>query len=603
MPNLVNNLIPVGTRRRSIYELGISAIRVIRREGLRTFWFHTRKRIRRSFSFHFSNSYKNWIIKNEPDLNTLKLQIVESNSFKYRPKISIIMPVWNTDPVWLRLAIESVIKQTYSNWELCIAEGASTKQAVKEVLNTYILETRIKIKYLSQNKGISGNSNEAISLATGEFIALLDHDDELVPFALYEIVKVLNAKPDLDLIYSDEDKISSTNDRLEPCFRPDWSPDYIISCMYLGHLSVYRKTIIDEIQGFRLGYDGSQDYDLLLRFIGKTQNIYHIPKILYHWRMVPGSFASEPTAKPYAYASTKKALNDYMLRTGISGSLVDGPWPGSYRLSRQIAGNPMVSIIIDAHNNSDLLKNCLESILNKTEYTNYEILIINNRYHGKNIIEANSKVTLLEYDNPLSLSSGYNFAVQKAKGQYVIFLSDCIEVIPEDWLSSMLEYSQINEVGAVGAQILFHNKTIQHCGIIVGLEGLAGYPYQNTYQPGGRPQLVSNYSAVSGDCLMTRKSLFNEVSGFDTRLSTVLFDIDYCLKIRKLDYKIVYTPYAKLYFCKSFREYSLDKTDKMCRSQEEINYFRSRWEQTIRKGDPYYNPNLTLKKGDFSLKN
>ncbi|MEA3346195.1 MAG: glycosyltransferase, partial [Chloroflexota bacterium] len=327
-----------------------------------------------------NESHQLWIAQNEPSKEELERQKRESLSFEYRPKISIITPVWNTDERWLKLAIESVLNQTYDNWELCIADGNSAKSHVKKVLQEYAeKDSRIKVKFLPENKGIAGNSNEALSLATGEFIGLLDHDDELAPFALYEVAKLLNEKPKADFIYSDEDKITPGGKRIDHFFKPDWSPDMFLSCMYTGHFGVYRKKIVDQIGGFRSGYEGSQDYDLVLRFIERTDEIYHVPKILYHWRVLPQSAAFGPGAKPEAYVAAKKAIGDYLVRNDIEGEVTDGAWTGSYRVKRRIIGNPLVSIIIPTRDKVAILKRCIEAILEKTDYVNYEILVVDNQ--------------------------------------------------------------------------------------------------------------------------------------------------------------------------------------------------------------------------------
>lgn len=305
----------------------MAGIRVILNEGWRSFSARTKAFIKWHLSNLFTDRYRTWIALNELKAAALEQQQREAPSFKYRPKISIVTPVWNTNEKWLRLAIESVINQTYDNWEFCLADGGSTDPRVREILKEYAeKDSRIKVKYLPENKGIAGNSNEALSLATGEFISPLDHDDELAPFALYECVKLLNDKPQADFIYSDQDNITTEGKRIGPFFKPDWSPDTFLSFMYTCHLGLYRKKIVDEIGGFRLGYDGSQDYDLVLRLIEKTDRIYHIPSVLYHWRTVAESAASGPNAKPYAHLAAKKAIGDYLARNNIEGEVVDGPW-------------------------------------------------------------------------------------------------------------------------------------------------------------------------------------------------------------------------------------------------------------------------------------
>ena len=563
--------------------------------------------------------YEIWIRKNEPTKEELEEYKKESLSFNYRPKISIVTPVWNIDETWLRLAIESVSNQVYDNWELCIADGGSTKQHVKKVLKEYAKkDKRIKVKFLLENKGIAGNSNGALSLATGEFVTFLDHDDELVPVTLYEIVNLLNENPDLDFIYSDEDKIDERGKRINPFFKPDWSPDMFLSCNYPIHITVIRKSLIDMVSGFREGYDGSQDYDLFLRVTERIEKnrIAHIPKILYHWRTIATSAASSLEAKPYAYTAAKKALKDAAVRRTIeTEDVVDGIWIGSYRFKYKIKGSPKVSIIIPTKDNVDTLKICIDSILEKTDYENYELVIVDNQskeeetfeYFDK--IKNNPRIKILEYNKPFNFSAINNFAVSKVDAGYLLFLNNDTEVISEEWLSAMLEHAQRREVGAVGAKLLYPNNTIQHAGIIIGIIGkppVAGHSHR--YFPAshfgycGRIQHVQNLSAVTAACMMVRKEVFEDVGGFDENLTVAFNDVDFCLKIREKDYLIVYTPYAELYHYESLSRGYDDKPEKKARFLKEVEYVRAKWEHVIDKGDSYYNPNLTLDKEDFSIK-
>jgi O-antigen biosynthesis protein len=608
MENVFKKLMPWGTRRRYYCQLGFSAIKIIRQEGWRAFCSKAGSKINRALTQRSRYSYNHWIIRFETDQNALEKQ--KSLTFKYSPKISIITPVWNPKSRWLKASIESVIQQTYPNWELCLAYGGSSKPEVIQVLKEYAQkDSRIKTKFINKNLGISGNSNEALSLASGEFIALLDLDDELAPFALFEVVKVLNKIPDLDYIYSDEDKLNKTNKRIEPFFKPDWSPDYFLSCMYTCHLGIYRKNIIDEIGGFRSYYDGSQNYDLVLRVIEKTQNIYHISEVLYH-RRISRLVANDEKSK--SHIAAKKALTDYMLRNYILGEILDGPSSTTYRLKRQIIANPLVSIIIPTKDKANVLKGCIESILTKTDYTNYEIIIVDNQsveqrtFDYYKSISTISKMRILNYNDFFNYSTINNYAASLAKGEHLLFLNNDTEVLSREWLSSMLEHSQRNEVGAVGAKLLFRNKSIQHCGVIIGLGGVAGHPCSRlykTYYQGARPSVISNYSAVTGACLMLRKSVFDEVGGFDTRLAIGFNDIDLCLKIRELKYLIVYTPYALLFHYESLtRGYDDEHSVKKVRYKEECDFMHKRWGDIIDRGDPYYNPNLSLEKCDFSLK-
>ena len=563
------------------------------------------------------DDYELWILKNEPKGEDLKRMAEECKKFKYRPKISIIMPTWNTDERWLRKAIESVLNQVYDNWELCIADGGSTKPHVRRILEEYAeKDKRVKVKFLPKNLGIAGNSNEALKLATGEFVTFLDHDDELAPFALYEVVKLLNEKPDLDFIYSDEDKIDEKGGRRDPFFKPDYSPDMFLSCNYLIHLTVIRKSLVDKVRGFRVGYDGSQDYDLFLRVLEHTDKIAHIPKILYHWRMTETSAAASTSAKTYAYEAAKKGLADALKRRGIEiEGVYDGLLPSSYRVKYKINGNPKVSIIIPTKDKVEVLKRCVESILNKTTYQNYEIVIVDNNSQEERTFEYyesikdHPKIRILEYSKPFNFSGINNYAVSKVDSEFILFLNNDTEVVTPEWLSAMLEHAQRKEVGAVGAKLLYPNNTIQHAGVVLGLGAgpyrVAGHSHK--YLPDSlpgyyyRPHIIQNFSAVTAACMLTKKSLFEEVGGFDeVNLPIAFNDVDYCLKLREKGYLIVYTPYAVLYHHESISRGYEDSPEKQERFMREVRHMREKW-MHILDNDPYYSPNLTREREDFSI--
>lgn len=536
-----------------------------------------------------------------------------AKAFKYRPKVSIIVPVYNTNEKWLRLCIESVLRQVYDNWELCIVDGGSTERHIRRVLEEYAKQdARITVKFLTENKGIAGNSNEAFGIANGEFVGFLDHDDELASSALYEVVKLLQKDQDIDFIYSDEDKISLSGKRLDPHFKPDWSPDTLYSCNYISHFSVIRKSIIEELGGFREGYDGSQDYDLFLRVVERTQKIAHIPKVLYHWRMVPRSAASSSNAKPYAYIAAKKAIKNSLNRRKVEAEVFNGPSAGFYRVKYKINGNPKVSIIIPTSDEVKILQRCIQSILGKTKYDNYEIFIVDNlsaqlatfKYYDE--VKSNPKIRIIKYDETYNFSKINNYAVSQVDSEYIIFLNNDTEIISWEWLTAMLEHVQREEVGIAGALLYYPNNTIQHAGVIIGINGVAGYSFRNflSKDPGyfNRARIVQNVSAVSGACMMIKKSVFEKVGGFDDFFNIAFSDIDLCLKAREKCYLIVYTPYAKLYHYESIRKDYEDTPEKKVMFEKDIEYFKKKWKDVLAKGDPYYNPNLTLDKEDFSLR-
>ncbi|PWB56950.1 MAG: glycosyl transferase family 2 [Candidatus Methanoperedenaceae archaeon] len=543
----------------------------------------------------------------------------ELKSFKYNPKISIITPVYNVDNIWLEKAIISVINQVYENWELGLVDDASMKPHIRETLEKYHKkDSRIKTKYLIANEGISGASNEALSLATGEFTAFLDHDDELPLNALFEVAKFLQEHPDADMIYSDEDHITTNGKRIDPYFKPDWSPDLLLSNMYTCHFGVYRRKLIKEIGGFRKGFEGSQDYDMVLRLTERTDKICHIPKILYHWRNIPGSTALRYQAKSYADASAKKALEEGLERRNIRGVVVPCGYPGYFRVKREIIGNPGVSIIIPTKDGINVLRKCIESIEKITKYTNYEIIIIDNNSKDPRTLDymktigQRSNIRVLRYEKPFNFSAINNFAARHSKNEYLLFLNDDTEVISEEWLSSMLEHVQRKEVGAVGCKLLYPDNMIQHAGLILGISGKPGMPgvagHEHKHLPDNDPgyfripHVIHNVSAVTAACIMIRKEVFEEVMGFDENLTIAFNDVDLCLRIREKGYLIVYTPYSKLYHHESFSRGYEDTPEKIERFSKEFNYMREKWGKIIDKGDPYYNPNLSLEHEDFRIR-
>lgn len=537
----------------------------------------------------------------------------KANNLKYRPKFSIIVPVYNTNRKYLKLCIDSVLNQIYNNWELCVVDGGSTKSYIKRILNDYAKkDNRIKVKFLKKNKGIASNSNEALGIATGEFVGFLDHDDELSSDALYEVAKLLNENQDLDLIYSDEDKITTKGKRINPHFKPDWSPDTLYSYNYITHFLVMNRIIINKLGGFREGYDGAQDYDLLLRATEISNKIAHIPKILYHWRMHKRSVSFSSRSKPYAYEAAKKAIKESLYRKKIEADVLDGFFIGSYRVKYKIFNNPKVTIIIPTKDKIEILKRCIKSILEKTNYDNYEILIVDNKSVNSNTfkyyneIKLNPKIKIISYNEPFNYSKINNYAIKFVSSEYIIFLNNDIEVISKEWITAMLEHIQRKEIGIVGGLLYYPNNTIQHAGVIIGIGGFAGHSHRHFLRDAmgymGRIRIIQNLSAVTGACLMTKKNIFNEIGGFDENYSHALNDIDFCLKVREKGYLIIYTPYTELYHYESLTRGYEETPEKLKRFRKEIEYFRKKWKDILIKGDPYYNNNLTLEREDFSIK-
>jgi GT2 family glycosyltransferase len=521
--------------------------------------------------------------------------------FNYKPTISIIMPVYNVSREDLSRALDSVLNQYYPFWELCICDDASTLRHVRSVLEDYAAsDKRIKVVFSEENRGIAIASNRALELATGEFIGLLDDDDEITPDALYEVIQTLQ-EVNADLIYSDEDKLDTEGSRCDPFFKPAWSPDLLFSCNYISHFGVYRKSIVDQIAGFRRGFDGSQDYDLVLRFTEKSDKIAHIPKILYHWRKVSGSAAASTLSKPYAYEAGEKALTETLRRREIRGEATREIAPGFYRVRRDLVSAGKVSIVIPTRDRLELLRQCIDSIESKTQYNNYEIVIVNNASRERDTLEylAHTPHRVIHDAGSFNYSRLNNRAAREVDGDYLLLLNNDIEVISGEWLSAMIEHAQRPEVGAVGAKLLYPDNRVQHAGVVLGLGGVANHShrFRDGYEdPGyfGFANRIRNYSAVTAACLMIRRKLFEEIGGLDEKNLAVTFnDVDLCLRLRRQGYLIVYTPYALLYHKESAsRGHGVDP--------DEDSYMMTKWRNEI-LSDPYYSPNLTLKTEDFSI--
>ncbi len=532
-------------------------------------------------------------------------------AWQHKPLISIVMPVYNVDVRWLTAAIESVRKQIYSNWQLCIADDCSTH---KETLNYLhdLHDERIKVVFLEKNQGIASASNAALALAVGDFIALLDNDDELTPDALYEVVKAIN-EHDPDLIYSDEDKLTVEGQRVDPHFKPDYSPDLMLSTNYICHLGVYRRDFVEKIGGFRQGYEGAQDYDFVLRFLEKTQRVHHIPKVLYHWRMIPGSTAAQFSSKNHALRAGQKALEDALERRGIKGQILLTPYPGFYRVRRDIISRSLISIVIPFHDQPELLSDCLDSILEKTTYPDFEIIGVSNNSKKRETFELmnrysrrDRRIRFLSYDFPFNYSAINNYAAQQVSGEHLLLLNNDITVISPDWLESLLEHSQRPEVGAVGAKLYYPDNTVQHAGVIMGVGGVAGHSHKhfdrNAAGYFARASLIQNLSAVTGACLMVKKRLYDELGGLDEKNLAIAFnDVDFCLRLRESGYLNIFTPYCELYHHESKSRGEEDTPEKKRRFTSEVNYMLRRHAKILESGDPYYNPNLTLHSDDFGL--
>ncbi len=525
----------------------------------------------------------------------------ECHAFEYRPKISIVLPVGNSDPRGLGSSIDSVLNQIYDNWELCIAGDKAAESDVGELLDYYHnKDQRITVKSLSSHLGVSGASNAAIALATGEFVGLLDHGDELLPSALYEVVHLLNKTQDADCIYSDEILFDTSGSPIYTYYRPDFSIDYMLSHCYINHFSVIRTTLINKIGGFRREFDVSPDYDLFLRIFSETKRVFHIPKALYLWRQHGSDTGQAPIAK--IMDSSRNAIREFLDREGIGGEVCDTGHDHFFRVKRKIIGNPKITIVIPTKDKIDLLKRCIESIEEKTLYKNYDIIIVDNFSREADTFEylddlqkRSSIYRVLTFKEGFNFSRINNYAVQHAAGEHLLFLNNDVEIIAPGWLDAMLEHSQRKDVGCVGAKLLYPDGKIQHVGVVIGLYGGADhiYKWHESQDIGYMGQFVSirNCSAVTAACMMVKKKVFDEVDGFDETYKVGFGDTDFCLRVLEKGYVNVYTPYAELYHHESASRGQSPESDPHL---EDTRRLMKRWQKIIRDGDPFYNPNLPL---------
>ncbi len=567
------------------------------------------------------NSYAEWLSRNEEPADGAGHDFLrEISTMKSPPLISVVMPVHNTKAEWLGEAIDSVRGQIYPHWQLCIADDASTAPHVRDILEHYrALDSRIQIIYRPEGGHISAASNSALGLATGDFVALLDHDDVLSEHALYHVAAALQRNPDAMILYSDEDKLAEDGSRTEPHFKSDWNPDLFFSQNYICHLCVIRRSILEKIGGFRLGVEGSQDHDLLLRCLPHVRDsqILHIPRILYHWRIHPESTAKSAGGKSYTEDAALKALNQYFVQNVSQEVRVERALgSNTYRTWWPIPmPEPLVSLLIPTRNRRELIETAVSSIIQKTEYRNFEILILDNGSTEQDVLDyfeqiqkSESRVRVVPYHHPFNYSAINNYGVTQARGEVLGLINNDIEIISPGWLSEMVSHALRPEIGCVGAKLYYANGTIQHGGVIVGLGGLAAHSHSHFKRKDSgyfhRLNCVQNLSAVTAACLVIRKSVFEQVGGFDEKNLTIAFnDVDLCLKVRDGGYRNLWTPYAELYHYESLSRGYEDTPEKIKRFQSEIRHMKNKWGKGENLPiDPYYNPNLTLDREDFSLR-
>ena len=558
--------------------------------------------------------YQKWIVRHLPGPKELERQRREK--FDFQPKISIVIPLYKTQEKYLRQLVETIKEQTYPNWELCLSDGSGANSPIAGLLESLAAsDERIKVVSHEESLQISENTNAAIEIATGDYIAFADHDDELTPNALFECVKALNKNRDVKVLYSDEDKMSMDGHKFfQPHFKPDYNPDLLCTVNYICHLFVVDRKVIEQVGTLRKEFDGAQDYDFIFRCTEKAKEIRHIPKVLYHWRCHKDSTASNPESKLYAFDAGARAIMDHYKRVGIEAERVEkGVDYGIYHSVYKIQGEPLVSIIIpnkDHHTDLDL---CLRAIETRATYRNVEFIIVENNSTEKETFEYYEKIQkefsnvhVVTWEREFNYSAINNFGVTFAKGEYLLFLNNDTELIAENFIEEMLGLCQREDVGAVGARLLYQDDTIQHAGVVIGFGGIAGHTFiglhkaENSYFH--RAMSTQDYSAVTAACLMTKKALFDEVGGFTEKLAVAFNDIDYCMKVRASNHLVVYNPYALLYHYESKSRGLEDTPEKVARFNREIKIFSERWPEILKDGDPYYNPNLTLRKSNFALR-
>ena len=556
--------------------------------------------------------YGPWFEKHKASREQLEKQ--RARKWDRTPLLSIVVPAYRTPEEFLEQMMDSLLAQSYENWELCIANGSPEDDRMQKVLREYTKkDSRIRVKNLEENLGIAGNTNAALAMASGEFVGLLDHDDLLAPNALYEVADRIVADEQTDVLYTDEDKVTTDlKEHFQPHFKPDFSIDLLRSNNYICHFFVVRRTLLEKTGGFRREFDGAQDYDFIFRCTEAAEKIVHIPEVLYHWRTHKESTADNPVSKMYAFEAGKRAIESHLERCREQGVVSHTKDMGFYRVDYPVQGSPLVSVVIPNKDHSDMLMRCVNSIKEKTTWKNYEIIIAENNSVQKETfdcyqkLQEDSRIRVITWEREFNYSAINNFAVREARGEYLLFLNNDVEVISEGWMTFMLGNCQREEVGIVGAKLYYPDDTIQHAGTIIGIGGIAGHAFLN--MPRSRTgylhkaSIQLNVSAVTAACMMMKRSVFESLQGFEERLSVAFNDVDLCLRTVQAGYLVVYLPWAQLYHYESRSRGAEDSEEKIRRFQGEIEFMRSRWIGLLKSGDPYYNKNLTLSKWNYSLR-
>ena len=538
----------------------------------------------------------------------------EISFFSQKPVVSIVMPIYNVEPKWLEKAVSSVKSQLYPKWELCMADDGSSREDTREKIRKLAeKDTRIKAVFLKKNSGISACSNAAVRLSCGEYLTFLDHDDELAPDALYEMVKSI-CETGADILYSDEELISERDRIVSAHFKPDFSPDLLFSHNYITHLLVLKTSIFHKTGGFDSRCDGAQDYDLVLKATDESKKIFHIPRALYRWRCIPGSTSVDPGAKGYAHEAGRRALQASLDRKNIDADVLDGYQPFFYRIQRKIVDKPLISIIVPFRDHPDMLRTCFQSVLQLSSYQHFEIIGVNNnslkaetQAEIQRLEKEDSRVRFEMFNEPFNYSRINNFAVRRAAGEHVVLMNNDIKIISTDWIEALLEHSQRPEVGAVGGKLIYKNDNVQHAGVIIGIAGFAGHAHRHVQRdlPGymSRLKITQNVSAVTAALLMVKKEVYLETGGLDEdNFSVALNDVDFCLRLRQRGFLNIYTPYCEAYHYESVSRGYETTPEKKARFQKEMSTFQCKWKHLLEAGDPYYNPNLSLKCENFGYR-
>lgn len=583
-------------------------IRYLKHYGPKEFWVRLCERMEPE-----EVPYGPWFENHKPSEKELEGQ--RRKQWKKQPLINVVVPAYKTSAKFLREMIESLEVQTYTNWELCIANASPEDAAMSEVLREYTSkDARVKVENLKENLGIAENTNAAMEMAAGEYTGLLDHDDLLAPQALYRIVEALNqSSEEPDVFYSDEDKVTTDlSEHFQPHFKPDFNVDLLRSNNYITHFFVVRTSLIRQVGGFRREYDGAQDYDFIFRCTEAAKKICHIPEVLYHWRTHQASTADNPASKMYAFEAGKRAIEAHLKRQGVEGTVSHTKDLGFYQVEYPVQGTPLVSVLIPNKDQKDTLKQCLDSVFSKTTYCNYEVIIIENNSQEKETweyyeeLKKRNNVKIVIWESGFNYSAINNFGEKSASGEYLLFLNNDVEVINPHWMEEMLGNCQRKEVGIVGAKLYYPDDTIQHAGTIIGIGGIAGHAFLNMPRSRSgylhKASLQMDLSAVTAACMMMKRTVFESLDGFEEALTVAFNDVDLCLRCVRAGYLVVYNPRVELYHYESKSRGSEDSEDKVRRFQQEIEFMRTRWIDLLKQGDPYYNKNLTLSKWNYSLR-